>query len=120
MADDLSRYVCDSVWHMVQRRTRVLGRPVAVYLSKPTVCTECRARVHLVGEHKFDGSWICPVCDTRYPYRFSKVKHEAHRPVAIDELVISLGEGACTTCGQANTPCRCERMKEARSAEMVP
>jgi hypothetical protein len=114
VSDDLSRYICASVWQMVQDRTRILRRPLPVYLSKAFTCSECRARVHFVGEHRFDGAWHCPVCGASYPYVFWKAKCEAYRPVAIDELVISLGEGACTTCGEANPPCRCERREAGR------
>lgn len=39
-----------------------------VYLSYPTRCPNCDGFVRLVGEHKLNGNWYCPLCSAYWAY----------------------------------------------------
>lgn len=85
--------------------------------SEPLRCNYggCGAVVRFVGDRNTRGAWHCPVCGCARPYVFWKINsdHNFHFHAKDPQLVVELASDSCDECGEANPPCRCDRMREA-------
>jgi hypothetical protein len=119
MSEELIRYVQSKrVLEMIEQKQKV-------YVAYPTRC-DCGAVTRKLGEPKVGGSYICPLCGCALPYSFWDLKCEKEqRTPELSELIISVHEDACVTCGEyargrdENDKCRCARIREAEDNEVI-